>query len=221
MSDIFFVKRAAEYCKKYNISPNIIFDIGCHELEESIQFSKIYPESIIYSFECNPEKTNMCIEKSKQYDNIKFYNYLISDINGPYDFYQYDADRDPGYSSIFEFDLTQPNFKGFEELYKQKKIICNSIRLDDFINNNSLKFPDILFMDIQGAEYLAFKGLGIYLNNIPIIATELMLEKTYKNCFVYNDSWKLLKDNFKLIVGDFSSGSLFDNFVFINKKYIL
>ena len=50
-------------------------------------------------------------------------------------------------------------------------------------------------MDIQGAELLALKGLGEYIDRVKIVHTEVLFLELYKNQPLYNDTKKFLNSN--------------------------
>ena len=49
-----------------------IFEIGARTGEESIELSKVFDNSTIYSFECNPLVIDKTKEVLKPYENIHF-----------------------------------------------------------------------------------------------------------------------------------------------------
>ena len=51
-----------------------ILDIGSWHLNQSIEFSFIFPNSRIYAFEPVPESYQDCLSKSMSYKNISVFN---------------------------------------------------------------------------------------------------------------------------------------------------
>ena len=43
-----------------NFQPKVILDIGSRDLEQSIEFTSVYPLAEIYAFEPNPEQYKIC-----------------------------------------------------------------------------------------------------------------------------------------------------------------
>ena len=82
----------------------------------------------------------------------------------------------------------------------QFEIDVGCIRLDDFINRESIKKIDLLCIDLQGYELNALKSLGEYVHNVKYIITECSITSTYENGTSYKDLHDyLLKFNFKYI----------------------
>ena len=78
-----------------------IVEVGARYGDESIQLSKIFNNSTVYSFECNPLTVNICKDKLKDYSNITFFNFGLGDQNEILPFYSYIKDND-GASSFYK-----------------------------------------------------------------------------------------------------------------------
>ena len=68
-------------------------------------------------------------------------------------------------------------------------IKVKSKRIDTLIKENSINIKDHDFVniDIQGAELLALKGFGEYLQSVKYIYTEVNTNFLYKNCCLINE----------------------------------
>lgn len=171
-------KHIVEKIKSMDIdyTPSVIIDAGSRDLDQSIEFAKAFPKAKIVAFEPNPSAYALCLEKAKNYQAITVFPYAISDINGEYDFHI--SPQDPGCSSLLEPDITlSRNPCGTS--YNTIKV--KTIRLDDFLREMNISKVDILWMDIQGGELLALKGLGTYINTIDFIECEASQKGYYKN----------------------------------------
>jgi hypothetical protein len=64
-----------------------------------------------------------------------------------------------------------------------------SKRMDTLIVENGINIDDYDFvnLDIQGAELLAIKGFGEFLNKINYIYTEINTNYLYKDCALINE----------------------------------
>ena len=49
---------------------SVIFDVGSLHCLESIELSKVYKNARIFAFEANPDSYQVCLENTKDYDNI-------------------------------------------------------------------------------------------------------------------------------------------------------
>ena len=81
------------------------------------------------------------------------------------------------------------------ENYVQDEIIINCHRLDTIIKKNNIDKVDIIWMDLQGAELLALKGLGSYLNRVKFIHTKVSYKEIYTGQVMFNELHNLIKGN--------------------------
>ena len=163
----------------------IIFDIGARDCQQSIEFYKQFPNARIYAFECNPNTLPLCRENIKPYaDRITLFEGAVCDYDGQITFYPINqqktqtswADGNPGASSLFK-----SNGQYTIEKYVQDEIQTKCHRLDTIMRNLVLPRVDIIWMDLQGAELLALKGLGEFLNTVKYIFTEVSHKAIYEN----------------------------------------
>jgi FkbM family methyltransferase len=69
-----FVKSKGEY------NVDVILDVGSRDLEQSIEFSSVYPNAKIYAFEPNPEQYKICAENAVNHPNIKTFNIFVTNF---------------------------------------------------------------------------------------------------------------------------------------------
>ena len=199
-----------------------VFEFGSRYGEDTIEFAKKYPGALIYSFECNPKSLPILKEKINLYKNIVFNEKAISDTNEMIKFFQINeektkttwSDGNQGASSIFEASGKYP----IEE-YHQNLIRVEAITLNSFMADQKISTIDIMWMDIQGAELKALKGMGEKLKNLKIIHLEAEFIEIYKQQPLFRDIDSFLqKNNFHLL--GFSSKSHYSgDAIYLNKDY--
>lgn len=153
---------------------NTILEIGSRDGLYAISLSKEYPDSHIYSFECNPLTIDICrlnIQNSQQ-KNISFYDFALGKDIGKLPFYSYVKDSDTpfalessGSSSFFKRD-------DFIQTQKYTKDV-DVMRVDKFCNENNIKKIDLICMDVQGFELNILKGCGDLIHTIDYIILEV------------------------------------------------
>ena len=166
----------------------VILDIGSRDCEQSVEFYNEFPNATIIAFECNPNTLPLC--RAKTNDRIKLVEGAVTDYDGTITFYPINQqltkttwkDGNPGASSIFK-----SNGKYTVENYVQDEIQTNCHRLDTVLQNMGIEKVDIIWMDLQGAELLALKGLGKYLENVDFIHTEVSYKPIYENQVMSNE----------------------------------
>ena len=96
-------------------------------------------------------------------------------------------------------------FKGLsnDEFYIQNETVVPGTRLDTWAKKNNIDCIDLIWMDLQGAEYLALKGLGDMIKNVRGICVELTTQEMYTGQYLYYHVNPFLHDaGFHLIAGD-------------------
>lgn len=162
----------------------VIFDIGSRDCMQSIEFYNHFPNAKIYAFECNPNTLNICKKNIENYrDRITLIEGAVCDYDGEITFYPINqkktitswTDGNPGASSLFKSNGTYD-----VETYVQDEIKTNCHRLDTIIKKHTIKNVDIIWMDLQGAELLAMKGLGDFIKGVKYIHTEVSFKEMYE-----------------------------------------
>jgi FkbM family methyltransferase len=215
------------FLKKYNFFSEIetIIEIGSRDCEETLIFNDFFPKAHIYAFECNPDTLPICKSRVKDINSITLVEKAIVENNNEdyVTFYKIDKnatrttwiDGNPGASSLFLASGKYPI-----EDYVQTPIIVPSISLGVFVEQNNIKNIDLLWMDIQGAELMALRGLGGFIKNVGIIHLEVEFMEIYKNQPLFNEIKLFLNLNgFKAV--DFTSFNVFSgDCIFVNNDII-
>ncbi len=171
--------------------PYTIFDVGSRDCLQSIEFYHCFPNAKIYAFECNPNTISLCKKNIEQYtDRITLIEGAVCDYDGEISFFPINQEKtittwkdgNPGASSLFKSNGTYT-----VEQYVQDEITTNCHRLDTVMNKYSIQKVNIIWMDLQGAELLALKGLGMKLNDVQYIHTEVSHKPMYSGQVMYQD----------------------------------
>lgn len=150
--------------KDLDTKDKIIFDIGAHIGYHSIYFSKLVGKNgRIFSFEPHPkniERFKLILEKNKnELANISVYNFAISDRVGIEEF-NLNEDVESGRSSGNFIDRADTFWD--RNVYLKKgfhKKAVKTFSIDSFKDNLGINvLPDIIKIDVEGAEYLVLLG---------------------------------------------------------------
>lgn len=206
------------------IEPKVIFDIGARDCFESLQISNKYKTSQVYCFEANPNSYQKCLSNVDNNKNILIFNKAIHNYDGKCKFYPINVEKtitswedgNPGASSLF---ISSGLYDHIEK-YVQDEIEVECCRIDTFCMEQKINFIDCVWMDLQGAEFLALQGMGEILKSVKVIHTELCLSEIYKNQFLFSNVEEfLIKNNFVRTYGD-TSAKFSADFIYINKGLI-
>jgi FkbM family methyltransferase len=183
--------------KEHGIQPKVMLDVGTRDIDDSITFSKAYPDAKVFSFEPNPAQYQICLQNKQQYfvqnpagegpfDNITPLNMAISDVEGPVDFWV--VGKNPGGSSMLE-PIDVPYSDG-----TWKKITVMSRRLDNVLKEQNVDAVDVVWMDAQGVELSALKSMGTYLDSVRALYVEACPQPYYKGHQLLPDLQQFLQD---------------------------
>jgi len=188
--------------------PYTIFDIGSRDCQQSIEFYNWFPNAKIYSFECNPNTISLCKKNIEPYaDRITLIEGAVCDYDGEIPFFPINQEKtlttwkdgNPGASSLFKSNGTYT-----VEHYVQDEITTNCHRLDTIMDNYSIQKVDIIWMDLQGAELLALKGLGMKLDDVQYIHTEVSHKEMYSGQVMYKELNSYIVSNDFTLLNDLS-----------------
>lgn len=200
----------------------VIFDVGTLHCLESIEFSKKYKNAKIFAFEANPVTYLECVERTKDIENITVINKAVNDYDGTCTFYPIDPERtvtpwfdgNRGASSLYKANGDYD----FIEKYVQNEIEVPCTRLDTFCKEHGIESVDLLWMDLQGGELLAFKSLGEILSTIQVIHTELELNPIYHDqCLFPEVDEFLIQNDFTRVHGNVHV-QFGTDFIYVNNK---
>jgi FkbM family methyltransferase len=181
-----------------------VFDVGSRDGAESVTFAEKFTEASVYAFECNPKTIPYLRERASKYTRIAAIEKAVTNYDGVTKFYPTNmqtvtswADGNPGASSLFKANGNYP-----AEKYMQDEIEVPCTRLDTFCKEKSIDKIDILWIDLQGAEMLAFESLGDLIHKVKFINTEVTFKEMYTgqclfedvNSFLTSKGFKLIND---------------------------
>jgi FkbM family methyltransferase len=191
-----------DLCRKYGPVKRI-FDCGSRDALDGIYLANTLEAEELHIFEPNPESVSVCLENLNKTSGFKWFMnpVAVSDNSGSVDFYVNDKaktitihpDGNIGAASMF---IANPKYP--HEKYEQIKITVPSITLDKYFYENGT--PDLLWMDLQGAEKKALLGLKGKINDVSIIHIEVGFRPVYIGQPLFWEIDKILKSyGFRLI----------------------
>lgn len=164
-----------------------ICDIGTRFLEQTMEMAHIFPDAEFHSFEPVPGSYQICLENKAKCvesvrDRISVYNMALGDVTATIPFYPVDdtgSEFNVGASSKYKF---VPGLNGsfFNKTWNQTEITVESMRMDDWKEDNSVGPIDMIWMDAQGGELDVLKGAVATLTDVRVILTEVGLGQYYQ-----------------------------------------
>lgn len=213
----------------------VIFDIGACEGEDSIRYSRLFPNSRIFTFEPLPKNRQIIDYNFQKYgcENAKSYQLAFCNQSGSIDFHVSDGRPDNLWegenwnygnksSSILAPSSDGPVYGWLE--FKQKVVVpCN--KLDTFCSEKNIERIDFIHMDVQGAELHVLKGAEKMIKKTASIWLEVSEVETYKTQCLRKDVESFMQEAGFLLAHFESRGEEGDQFYvnlrsFSTKKYV-
>lgn len=225
----FPIRFVLDYVDLSNV--NVVLDVGAMDCKEAREFNQMWPNAKIYSFEPNPESIPICKNRIIGVKNIELIEKAVSNCSGRVKFYPTDmtrsSDKNIGISSLLKLKTNIPHlpFKMPTNAWIQKEVEVDCITLDEFCNERNLS-PDILWMDVQGAELLALQGFKENIRSVRLIMTEAGVNPYYEGHTLLPDINEfLVNSGFEIICNDISGGKALKkhgfelNIIYVNKEF--
>lgn len=160
---------------KYGISCHEILHVGAHLGEEAEQYQRYAGDPMVIWVEANPEVIPKLRECLLPFPTHHIVNALVTDRKDderPFHVTNYDGMS----SSVFEFDR-HPMFS--PDTVFVNHLVLPTTTIDDICEHLNF-WPQMLCLDIQGAELLAFRGAHSALAGIQWVYTEVSIAPVYK-----------------------------------------
>lgn len=191
-----------------------IFDIGGCEGEDSIRYSKLFPNASIYVFEPLPSNQKLIEENISMYkvENVKLIRQALSDTISLEKFYvssgrPKDIDENVNWDFGNKSSSLLPPDK-LEELIPwlkfQDTIEVSTNTIANLAEEYSINTIDFIHMDVQGAEMKVLKGAKDRIADIKAVWLEVSDSDLYKGQPKKRDVEVYMKENkFDLVKSEF------------------
>jgi FkbM family methyltransferase len=150
--------------------------VGAHRYDEARQIDKLFPGlERIYLFEPLEAPLATLRERAARDPRIRVFPVAVSDVDGTARFNV--ASNDGESSSLLSFGSHQTLFP---HVGVQQVVEVRTRRLEALLAEEQLPPPDVLIVDVQGAEYQVLASLGSTLRQqVRVIYTETSTEPVY------------------------------------------
>ncbi len=207
-------KEIHKYIKKENI---IIFDIGCYDGKDSLEFAYIFPQSLIYSFEIDSRSIKL-FNKNIKHSRINLVEIAISNVDGyvswnPSNSKTRRHSDEDYWSASSSIKSPKEHLNIFQDVYFENKTVVKSTRLDTWTKQNNI-YPDIMWVDLNGAEKEFILGAKNTLKTTSVIIIEFDEKKLYDGSLTKQETLQMLP-NFEL-KGIYNFEGNFGNLFLIN-----
>ena len=188
----------------FKINPKVIYDIGASVLHWTDAARQVWPNSNYFAFEAMDECGFLYQES-----NVGFSMGVLSDQDGKLvDFYM-NPEAPAGNSYYRENpEFSPPAAQLFSDAHKVQKTAWT---LDTVIKASNFPLPDLIKMDVQGAEMDVLKGATYALSNCKDLILEIQHVEYNKGAPAKDDVIAFVESlGFKLVTPYFATASEMD-----------
>jgi FkbM family methyltransferase len=167
--------------------------IGAHRFDELPLIDTLFPWlQHIYLFEPLPGPLQALHALAARDPRIRVFPVAVSDRDGVANFNV--ASNDGESSSLLQLGSHR---ELFPQVTMQSTLQVPTRRLDSVLVEHGLPLPDVMIVDVQGAEYLVLKSLSpALLDGLRLLYTEVSLEPVYESAGLLSDVEALLGSRF-------------------------
>jgi FkbM family methyltransferase len=181
----------------------VIFDVGACDGDSGINLCNT-DDCLLFAFEADPKWIDVIQEKFQHNPNFTLVPKAVSDKNGTA---QFNFSMWGGASSLCSFKDNgelEKKWRNRPDIhYSGNSIAVETVRLDSFIEKNSIDKIDYLHIDTQGNDFAVLQSLGKYVDIVLEGDCEVARSKEsaiYKdqNSFLDNVVRWLVEHNFEI-----------------------
>lgn len=167
--------------------------IGAHRFDEIALINRLFPSlRAIYLFEPQAEPLDALYRLAARDPRIKVFPAAVSDTDGTASFHV--ASNAGESSSLLQLGSHRQHFP---HVTMQQSIEVPTRRLDSVLAEHRLEFPDVMIVDVQGAEYMVLKSFSAgVLDHLRLIYTEVSTEAVYESAGLLPQVEELLASRF-------------------------
>jgi FkbM family methyltransferase len=181
------VSRGQLYSELSKLDVKTIFDIGACDFGDSIKLKKEFPNADVYAVEADPINYFRNYSQAETY-GIKTFNFGMSDTTGKATFYPslYEKQQniDWGYAGSLVKPLLKPDTNealNHTVIYHTEGIQIPTKRFDEFCEEINVVRIELLFIDVEGAEYKVMSSLGDIRPKLIFAETHHYQVKNFEN----------------------------------------
>ena len=172
------VSLLSKYVK--NDSGAVILDVGAHFGYLAKEFCQLRPQAKIYCFEPVEYTRSVLVRVMKSYKNALIEDFALSDSNGCVD-----ISIPVKESGNLGIGLSHFGSESARDYIVEK---IRTVRLDDYVVDKGIRRLDFIKCDVEGAEFLVFKGGESAIARFrPVVYAEILDRHTQRLGYAARD----------------------------------
>lgn len=199
----------------------VFADVGSRDAKVAMRAKTHLPAAHVYAFECNPDALSICRHNLRGRDGVTLVEKAVCNTDGPVQFHAIDpertltphADGNIGASSLF---IANPEYP--LEKYAQRAITVEGVRLETWAKAAGVAAVDLLWLDLQGAELMALRGMGPLLGTVKAIFTEVAYKPVYLGQPLAGEMMRFFGANGFSLLQALPAGEWFGNEIWVRRS---
>jgi FkbM family methyltransferase len=181
----------------------IIVEAGSHWGEDTIWLGRYWPMGTVHAFEPAPFLYGKTKEHTSWMRNVHRYPLALSDRVETVEMYLSGGNNNASNSILPPKDHLQE----YPHIQFDKKILVPTITLELWAQQWAVPRVDFLWLDIQGAELRALKGMGKLIDTVKAMHLEVQTREMYDGAELYPEvrAWVEAR-GFKVAMESFDRG---------------
>lgn len=173
---------------RQGINPKAVIDIGANVGQFAVASAKLFPDSLVYSFEPGPKIVPLLKKNVISLSNVRVFPYALGEKRGLIDFHmnQYSPS-----SSLLR--LAQSHRTAFPDAKEQEIVQVEMITLDEIASDLELRPPVLMKIDVQGYEMNTLAGAKETLKKVDFVIVETSFEPMYEGEKIFRDILYLME----------------------------
>lgn len=184
----------------------VILEAGSYDGDIATIMSEMWPKGTIHTFEPVPLLFLKTKAKNFNRKNVRCYQIALGKNSGRAPLYvSINAQNEISQSS----SLLEPkdHLRFYQDIKFNNSIEVQTMNLDEWATENSVDHIDLMWLDIQGAEFDMLKAAPHMLKKVKLIYTKIAFAETYKNIPLYSQVRPWLESNGFTVIFDEVCGS--------------
>jgi FkbM family methyltransferase len=159
----------------------VIVDCGAHIGDDTLEMAALWPTARIHAFEPVPEIFYRLESRVRELNNVKCYNFAVSDYSGTQQMY-ISSGRSDGSSSLLS---PTGHRDSHPDVRFDRSAEVPVVTFGDWAAQLGLDQIDLFWLDMQGSELQALRASGELLKRASAIHTEVSTRPTYHGAALY------------------------------------
>ena len=200
----------SELLQDFNIRPKLILHVGAHLAEESNGYTKYFKVPVIWI----EAQSKLCKQLNQSLD-IASNTVIEACVLDKEDYVvTLNVTSNSQSTSILNFGMHSHTYP---DVVVTELVTARTKRLDSILNGKEV--PDFINLDIQGVELKAIMSLGVLIEQVKVIYTEVNKRDVYVGCDLIQDMDAYLKSyGFRRIATRWKRRSGWGDALYITQK---